>query len=174
MHNSKEVWLPLPSNTSYDVSNFGRARSYAGNGRGRLTKPKMLKGQITKLGYYSYQLRFNKKRKNKFAHHLVLETFISDKPNGLQCAHLDGNPLNNKLSNLKWCSQSENQKHRVLHKTDMRGEKHIKSKLTKKDVFAIRRDHKRYVVTYRMLAKKYGVSKSLIDKVICKTNWSWL
>jgi hypothetical protein len=48
-------------------------------------------------------------------HRLVLEAFIGPRPQGMVCRHLDGNKLNNRLSNLLWGTPAENAADRVLH-----------------------------------------------------------
>ena len=71
-----------------------------------------LKGSIGVHGYKYYRLSNEAKRKvMKYAHRLVAEAFI-DNPNNLPIVnHLDGNKLNNNLSNLEWTSYSENAIH---------------------------------------------------------------
>ena len=44
-------------------------------------------------------------------HRLVAETFLPN-PNNYQCVnHIDGNKLNNKVTNLEWCSHKANSQH---------------------------------------------------------------
>ena len=47
-------------------------------------------------------------RKNKSIHRLVAETFIPNPDNLPVVMHLDNDPLNNHVSNLKWGTQSDN------------------------------------------------------------------
>lgn len=69
-------------------------------------------------GYQSVQVKSNGKNKICRIHKLVLETFVEARPKGLECRHLDGNPLNNKLENLKWDTHSNNVKDTHIHKKD--------------------------------------------------------
>ena len=57
-------------------------------------------------------MTINGKKKTFRAHRLVLMAFnpIKNMEN-LEVNHIDGNKANNKLTNLEWCSSSENQKH---------------------------------------------------------------
>jgi len=87
-----------------------------------------------KDGYLYVKLYKNKKEYIKYIHRLVAETFIPNIETKHQINHIDGNKLNNKVSNLEWCTQSENVKHAYklgLVKSNMKnkfGKKHHSSK----------------------------------------------
>ena len=69
----------------------------------------VLKKLSAKPGMY-YQINlYNGKTVRKKVHHLILETFVGPKPNKNSVArHLNDNPLDNRLCNLKWGNQKEN------------------------------------------------------------------
>ena len=50
-------------------------------------------------------------------HRLLALAFIPNPDNKDTVNHIDGNPSNNKLDNLEWCSQSENSTH--AHNNDL-------------------------------------------------------
>lgn len=88
----------------YKVSDTGIVFSVRAN--------KELKPFVTEWGYLSVQLRNNGKKHNKFVHRLVGEAFL-EKPDGVvEINHKDGNKKNNYVSNLEWCTSSQNHSHR--------------------------------------------------------------
>lgn len=77
--------------------------------RKRKIKPFINNSGYLRVGLYD----LNGKRKGHYIHRLVAETFISN-PNKLPIVnHKDGNKQNNHVSNLEWCTQSENEIHAV-------------------------------------------------------------
>jgi hypothetical protein len=102
-----EIWKPIKDyEEHYEVSNTGKVRSYYyGN------KPKLIKPYITNKGYFRVGLRKNKIRKGYSIHRLVAETFLIKIDGKEHLNHIDGNKLNNHVSNLEWCTNSENIKH---------------------------------------------------------------
>jgi len=72
---------------------------------------KILKGSFSEGGYKYYRLSKNNCKKMFYAHRLVAEHFL-DNPNNLPVVnHIDGDKLNNNVSNLEWVSYSDNTKH---------------------------------------------------------------
>lgn len=128
---------------------------------------------INGAGYYSSVLN----GKNCRIHRLVAENFIPNKFN-LPCVnHIDGNKLNNDVSNLEWCTQSHNVKHAFLTglKTPAirRGEECPWSKLTWDDVHYIRNNYIPFDRVYGQtsLAKKFGVCQETIRKILNHRLW---
>ena len=104
----KEQWKPIDgTDGKYEVSSFGRVRT---NGKrpGLLTLTKQPKGYL----YAMIQLN-NGKQKNCRVHRLVAEHFLTNPDNLPTINHLDGNKLNNHVSNLEWCTYQANMQHAV-------------------------------------------------------------
>lgn len=170
----KEIWKPLPGfGGDYMVSNLGRIVSHKNWQRRPTEKQRVLRPHLS-AGYPMVNLvTRNSERRPTFVHHAVLRAFHGKAPKGFQCAHLNGNPLDPSLSNLKWVSVAENCRHKRLHGTDNAGEKHPLARLTLRDVQKIRvallKDG--YGASAH-LAKKYGVSRSMISRIKVGKAWS--
>lgn len=83
------------------------------------SKHRIMKGCIDSQGYLCYTMRnHNGIRRRELGHRLVAISFIPNPDNKDQVNHIDGNKLNNDITNLEWCTQSENMIHayRVLHR----------------------------------------------------------
>lgn len=69
---------------------------------------KYLKGSISPKGYRNYYLRNGKKAKSIGAHQLVALMFLPNPENLPMVHHIDGNKLNNNVTNLQWVTSSDN------------------------------------------------------------------
>ncbi len=157
-------WRPLPGYEGlYRVSDLGQVYSIA--------KKKFLSQRWTKQrGQGSNYLRVNVwkdgKKRNVRVHTAVLTAFVGPRPAGHQCRHLDGDPNNNKLSNLKWGTRKENA-------ADMRKHGNTPGWLTDEQVLKIRRrraDGEKLTV----LAKEFGVSTAAISSCCLGNSYAHL
>lgn len=75
-------------------------------------KGSKVKHFINKHGYTEYILTdINGNKKHIQAHRIVASLFIENPLNKHYVNHIDGNKTNNHISNLEWCTASENEKH---------------------------------------------------------------
>lgn len=101
---------------AYEVSNLGNVR------RKLLCGEYIpIQGSILNIGrgYKYFQLQREGKRTNHLFHHLVAKAFIGDRPDGLVIDHIDRNPLNNRLDNLRYCTQRENMHNTCRYRSDI-------------------------------------------------------
>lgn len=102
----KEEWRDIAGYKGlYQVSNFGNVR---GIKRGGVLSPHTLQD-----GYCQVMLCKDGKVRGKLNHRLVAEAFIPNSDNKPQVNHIDGDKTNNKVDNLEWVTQSENQLHAI-------------------------------------------------------------
>lgn len=106
---SQESWRPIPGHPQYDVSDLGRVRSR------RFKNLRVLKGSVQKSGHVRVQLT---NRERYLVHRLVLAAFVGPAPRELAARHLNGDPKDNRLVNLRYGTHSENMRDRVAHGND--------------------------------------------------------
>jgi hypothetical protein len=101
----KEIWKDIKDFEGlYQISNMGRVKSL---GNGKTRKEKILSGGNC-TGYYYVHLCKEGKRKHYYFHRLVAEAFIPNPLNYPEVEHIDCNPNNNTVDNLRWCTHKEN------------------------------------------------------------------
>lgn len=109
----QEIWKPIPGYSGkYLISNLGNVKS---TNYKNTNSEHLMKSSPSNMGYYKLELYSQGKSTVKYVHRLVAESFIANPENKPQVNHIDGNKSNNVVTNLEWCSASENQQHAVRH-----------------------------------------------------------
>lgn len=116
------TWLPVPEYEGfYSVSNSGRVRGETRevrHGANMMTvRGRELRPNTDRKGYEYVILRRAGGSRCQKVHVLVARAFLGNRPEGMVIRHLDGNPLNNSVHNLRYGTPSENNLDAVQHGT---------------------------------------------------------
>ena len=107
-------------------------------------------------------------------HRIVLEAFVGPCPEGLEGAHLDGNPRNNRVDNLSWATKKENMRHRDMHGHTSRGEHRALSVFKEHEVSEMRaryaRGEKRANIVRDVVAEK-GCDPTVVRDILGFRTW---
>ena len=172
----EEIWKDIPGyEGKYQASTLGRIRSldrmvpgkchFTGKPFLRKVKGRILRpGRFCKAGHLSVVLKHG--GIGIPVHHLIMKTFIGDTPIGLEILHTNGDPKDNRLSNLRFGTRTEN-----ILDVYLQGKKW--RKLSIDDVIAIRFG---IFCGFKNaeLADMYNVSHHAISKIRNRSTFSWL
>lgn len=103
-----EIWKTIKDYPKYEVSNLGRIRSNTKKSIKVCQDRILSRIKSPQYGYLLVTLYSNGKRKKHYVHRLVLEAFCPKHEGRNYTNHLDCNPVNDNLENLKWVTQEEN------------------------------------------------------------------
>lgn len=171
-------WKDVLGCPSYQVSRQGDVRKIEGDVFICKNRSEGTYGGVSYVAFRAHNEQGQEVTKK--VHICVLEAFVSPRPDGMDACHYDGNRLNNRLSNLRWDTRSNNHKDTVRHGknpfTKMVGENSPIARLTDKDVLWIRANHVKGCgkLGQNGLAKKYGVAPRAIECIVKNITWKHL
>lgn len=118
--NMDEVWRDtLGHEGCYQVSDLGRVRSldhevtggchHTGKSFTRVCKGKILRpGRYCKSGHLSIPLGRRTGGSGIPVHQLVMLAFVGEPPEGMEVCHINGDPTDNRLVNLRYDTRTQN------------------------------------------------------------------
>ena len=99
-----EQWKTIEgTNNRYEVSNLGNVKC---DGH-------LFNSELDKTGYVKVRISLIFGTRWFWLHRIVAAYFCDNPENKDQVNHIDGNKENNKAENLEWCTNTENQRHRI-------------------------------------------------------------
>jgi hypothetical protein len=153
----QEIWLSIKDIANYEVSNLGRVKNIRTN--------YVLTPMLDNKGYERVDLCYKTYR----VHRLVAQSFIPNNANKPQINHINGIKNDNRVHNLEWCTNSENQIHAIKNnlKTILKGEQVVNHKINDKIALSIFNSND----TQRSIAKEYNISQRVVLNIKKKRAW---
>lgn len=135
----------------------------------RKTIPKKLSFSINNAGYFQTCLTNIDNKAVQMTVHPIIAAAFHGPPNDDQVVrHLDSNPRNNNISNLKYGTVKENVHDSIDAGNFAKGEKQPCTTLTNKEVLCIAKDTRKQ----KEIAKDYKVSIKVVSDIKSGKTWS--
>lgn len=168
----RQRWKPIPGFPLYEVSDWGRVRSYKGSNQNSppRTSPKSLKIRIGDGGYPRVTLQNAMDKKQVVPVHLLVARAFLGPSKGRVVRHLDGDRENPRLSNLEYGTQAENNEDKRGHGTLLMGEDNLASMVTAEEAVEIYR--LKGEMTQQEIADEFGVSRQAVSDIHRGITWA--
>ena len=109
-------------NSKYMISNYGNILSFARDKvNGKIMKPvRQLKKKINSYLRVAFYDKKTDKLIKHLVHKLVMHYFQGPRPVGLQIDHINRIKNDNRISKLRYCTRSENQRNTKRYRSDIK------------------------------------------------------
>ena len=172
-----EEWKPVNGYEGvYEISNLGRLKRV---GKAPGARVGHILATVLDGHGYAKNVLYRDGIGHPFSiHALVAAAFIGPRPEGYDINHLDGNPLNNVVTNLEYATRSDNNIHsyRILHRTHegMKGSRNGGAKLAENQVRKIHRLFATGRYTQSELGRMFNVTHSTVHQIVHGRAWKHL
>ena len=193
----EEIWKDVKGFEGiYQVSNKGRVKRlpYTATMHNQTTSwlqpmPEYIfSPSLDTRGYPQVLLSIGNNKRVARVHRLVAEAFLKEPSEDLklECSkagvnyvlvnHRDGNPLNNFVDNLEWCSPKYNCDHSVKIGTHnpVKGEDNFNAILTESQVLEIYRLASSRAMSQEKIGELFGVKQITVSNINTGRSWAWL
>lgn len=170
MSRKREIWKICADCPDYKISTSGKIKCLKNIRKRRIGD--LIEPYIAKCTSYYPTVALCGKTK-LYVHRLVAKTFLGE-PNGLHVNHKDGNKLNNNVSNLEYCTRSENAIH--AYRTGLKstkGENNGRCVLTKAQAIEIKKLLKLGLIC-KEISKQLNIPIGRVSSIKCGKCWKWL
>jgi hypothetical protein len=172
-----EEWRPVPGHPGYEASNLGRVRSidrWIASSNGARQWQHFYAGRIlrsTPNRRYE-QVYLGQKHGHQLAHSIICLTFNGKRPSRRhQVGHWNGNPHDNRAANLRWVTPKQNKADEVTHGTRRKGSQHWHTKLTERQIRAVRKMHAETGLTMKAVGTRFGISRFHVWQIVSGNSW---
>ncbi len=173
-------WRRVPGFSRYEASNTGLIKSFVYEKFGRVN---ILSTHFNTDGYRQLKMSDdNGKTRVVRVHRIIADTFLPRIEGKYFVNHINSDRGDNNVSNLEWCSSSENAKHGYINGfRSSSGERHPRTNIKNSTVLSIRKEWKELSMPgdkahnaeiRLMLSKKYGLKMHQIYSIISGRTWS--
>jgi hypothetical protein len=162
----------VPDHPNYEASSLGRVRSVDRTFIDSIGRQYSLPGVVLRPTRQGRYLKVALGADNTIAVHIVVcSAFHGPRPAGKHgVAHGNGDCHDNRPSNLRWATVSENLADMVHHGTSCVGSKNGASKLTEADIRAIRK-LRAANMPVKDIAARYGTHYVHISRIVHRVIW---